>query len=402
MVRRAVARILSGVAAGADRLGDSHLGVYDRRSPATMFTARTVSALLAFMAFIFLISISSSPLKAPDLSTSAQSVSDATSNTVTIVEPDVLNGTHVTLPDGSKFVYQAADTPRGVIMFFHGCKHAAKDYFPAGQGCADCVGLPEELRMVRLALSRKFTAVAISSTGGLAATASTKPAEKCWMTNVDNASGPDYDRVKSTLDYLKEHQLYNDDIPLFAVGTSSGGRFATSLAPRFPIAALNTMISPSALSSRSGSSSGLAPPPHAFTHMKVRDSGTAGAVEKDMSFLQQQGVPVVQFTIAPHPVTADWLLKSLPNWDDKLAQDVVSALASKNVIGSDGHVVKDPRRSDWRSAVTHLKTRMHDSLENNLSPLEELLYRAYAQHEITSDHFSDVLDFFQTHGKITN
>lgn len=353
-----------------------------------MFTARTCSALLAFVAFIYLISVSSGPSK------------DVTSDIVTVAEADVvLNGTHVTLPDGTKFVYQSADTPRGVIMFFHGCKHAAKDYFPSGQGCPDCVGLPEELRMVRLSLSRRFTSVAISSTGGLTATASTKPIQKCWATDVIGTSGADYDRVESTLDFLKEHQLYDDGTPLFAVGTSSGGRFVSSLAPRFPIAAVNTMISPSIVSARLERSSESVIPPHVFTHMHVRDPHIAGAVEKDMSILQHRGVPTVQFRIAPCPVTKEWLLKSLPHWDDELAQDVVSALESKNVIDPEGHVMEDPRRSDWRSAVTHLKTRMHDSLETNLSPLEELLYRAYAKHEITSDHFSDVLDFFQTHAK---
>lgn len=369
-----------------------------------MFTARTVSALLAFTAVIYLLSFSSSPPKVPDSSENAQSLTDSTSNIATTAHANVdLRGTHVTLPDGSKFIYQAAEAPVGVIMFFHGCKHAAKDYFPAGTECTDCVGLPEELRMVRLALSRKFTAVAISSTGGLTATASTRPGEKCWRTDPDNATGPDYERVESTLAYLKEHTLYDDNIPLFAVGTSSGGRFVTSLAPRFPIAAVNTMISPSVVSGRSeGSDSSTVPPPHVFTHMQVRDPRIASAVEKDINFLKQKGVPATQFTVAPRPVTATWLRESLPHWDDKLAEEVVAALVSGGVINSDGHVIDDPRSSDWRSAVTHLKTRMKDSLENNLSPLEELLYRAYAQHEITSDHFSDVLEFFQTHGKATN
>merc|ERR1719161_2146411 len=45
--------------------------------------------------------------------------------------------------------------PRGIFFAAHGCQHSAGDFWwSSDDTCSGCLGLPEELRIVKAALSR--------------------------------------------------------------------------------------------------------------------------------------------------------------------------------------------------------------------------------------------------------
>lgn len=354
--------------------GDHLRGVYDRRGNIRfMFAARILSAFLAFTAIVYLLSFSASQPRTP-LSSTTPSERESLADSV------LLEGTYRSASDDTRLIFQHPphNEAKGTVIFLHGCRHSAFDFFPRSDACTECVGLPEELRMVRQVLHRGLTAMAVSSTSG-----------NCWQTNEKSPTGDDYTRIATALDMAKEEHIYDDTKPLFAVGISSGGRFATSLTPRFPISGVNSIISPSVVSHRGDE----IPPPHVFTHMHLRDDRTVSMISRDMAEFRTRNVPVEEFRVPPRAVTVSYLQTAIPSLSATLARDVLTALSEKGYLGADGHVLSNPRSSAWRSALDHIKDRLGDSLIADQSPLSEELNRAYAGHEITSDYFSDVLDF---------
>lgn len=350
----------------------NHRGVHDRRSPIIMFAARSISALLAFTALLYGLSLTTHP------KTSSTSTSSFVSSHLLSI---AVNGTLVKAADGTEIVLQRASNPKGAILFFHGCSHSATDFFTSNPNCPQCIGLPEELHLVRLALYRNLSPIALSSTNR---------ARKCWRSNA-NAVGDDYDRVASALEVATAYGAYIPSSPLFAVGASSGGHFATSIRPpRFKVSATHSIVAASGASRTSNL-------PHAFTHMAQRDDRTATNVRNDIKALQERGVPVIEFSLTPLRVTLDFLQRAFPSWDGQLVTDVRQALVNGGFIDRAGNLYNDPRRSDWRKAVRGLATKMGDSLVPDQSQLSEELNRAWGAHEMTADHFDEILDFFMKH-----
>lgn len=301
-----------------------------------------------------------------------------------------LGGTHVVLDDGTEVVYQRAATSRaaGSVLFFHGCQHSSTDYWEFGEYCLGCIGLPEEVRMIQLTLQRNLNAVAISSTNR---------ERKCWSTRVD-AKGPDYDRVKSTMKFLKDNEIHSDDMDLYAVGASSGGTFVTTLHAILKLQAVNTIVAGSVAAALSDARWEI--PAHAFTHMAGRDGHTKGRIAENSRWLKDQGVEVMERRVFPRKLSAEWLSESVPRWDLNLTNEVISALkANKLIDEGSGELACDPRSCDWRKAVEHLKPRLNDSMIADQSALSEELNRAWAAHESSADFFEDVLDFFAAHGR---
>lgn len=316
-------------------------------------------------------------------------VGSENSNEATVAEGSVqLVGTHVVLEDGTELVYQRAGGERaaGSVLFFHGCHHSSTDYWGPGKGCLECIGLPEEVRMVELTLGRNLNAVAISSTNRRS---------KCWGTRL-NGEGEDYDRVDSCMKYLKEHKIHLENTSLFAVGASSGGSFATSLHTKFDIQGVNAIVAGSVAARVT--SEGRKIPRHALTHMAGRDGRTAGAVAESVRWLREHGVAVLERQVHPHALSAEWLAESVKGWDTSVTREVMEGLKAHKLIDEGGELTCDPRMCDWRPAVAHLGTRLNDSFVADRSPLSEQLNRAWAAHESSADFFEDVLDFFMGDG----
>lgn len=300
-----------------------------------------------------------------------------------------LDGTLITTPDGTQLVLQRASQPKGTVLLFHGCSHSATDFFPKSASCQSCLGLPEELHIVRKCLARGLSTVAVSSSNRQ---------RKCWQTNRTSPDGPDYDRVESALKAAAGHGAFQRDQPLFAVGASSGGYFATSLKAKYPqLIASNSIVAPSATTSHSSHSSSMHP--QVFTHMATRDTRTADQVGRDITKIESAKFAALSLAVQPIPITKEFLSiaflnSGFPWWDDKLIEDVHKAITDGGLLDSSGHLVEDPRRSNWRSVLKHLADRMNDSLVADRSPLSEELNRAWGAHEMTADRFDETLDFF--------
>ena len=90
---------------------------------------------------------------------------------------------------------------KGLVLLLHACTHSAFKFMsPSLTTCPDCVGLAEELRIVRLVLEQGYTPVAVSSVNRKRA---------CWST-------ADIPRIQQVL----KHALFRDHDKVVAMGAS--------------------------------------------------------------------------------------------------------------------------------------------------------------------------------------
>jgi len=63
----------------------------------------------------------------------------------------------------TEMVWQIPENCKGVVLLAHGCSHRATDFWPFSTACQRCIGLPEEVYIVKVALSMGLAPVAVSS-----------------------------------------------------------------------------------------------------------------------------------------------------------------------------------------------------------------------------------------------
>ncbi|PXF46841.1 hypothetical protein BWQ96_03370 [Gracilariopsis chorda] len=360
-----------------------------------MFYARIISGIIAFTAFIVSISLSSRLpvpkhlLPKEDNSTVKLSAVAFSYEGMQVQKiPLLLNGTKQTTADGTEFVFQIARKRQGTVLLIHGCSHSATDWFPASPGCRDCIGLPEEMRIVYISLLSGYSVVSVSSTDRK---------RKCWHTHPEARLGSDYQRVDSALLEAKNLGVHDSSKPLFVLGVSSGGLFASSLPLRFYVDGVISIVSSSVVSLWTDEffSSHAIYTPHVFTHMAYRDGRTAQMVASSISKLQRMGVPCIDFKVDPKAVTPEFLTDALSHLNRTVASEIVAALNAAGHLDSVWRLISDPRGSSWRKALQHMRFQTGDTLVADASPLSEEMNRAWAGHEITSEYYAESLHFLE-------
>ena len=79
---------------------------------------------------------------------------------------------------GTEAVWQKPSiTAKGLLFLAHGCNHGAIDFWPQSPRCAQCIGLPEEVRITKEALQAGWAVVAMSS--------SDRIGSRCWNFDID-------------------------------------------------------------------------------------------------------------------------------------------------------------------------------------------------------------------------
>ena len=79
-----------------------------------------------------------------------------------VAEPSV---TRMQVFDAAEEVFWQGPTrpSAGLLLLAHGCSHTAYDWWDKTENCPLCLGLPEERTIVKTALERGYTVIAISS-----------------------------------------------------------------------------------------------------------------------------------------------------------------------------------------------------------------------------------------------
>jgi hypothetical protein len=267
-------------------------------------------------------------------------------------------------------------TPKGILFLAHGCQHSALDFWPSNPKCEECVGLPEEHKIVKKALESKYTVLAISSHsqghGG------------CWAARHDN------NRVLKVLKKIKSEDTYKR-LPVFALGVSSGGSFVAQLPEVLQqIAAVFVMVGHSDISFVSKK---VQYPPSQWIHMP-RDRILAEQINETVHGLRKAGFRADEIQVDAIPLSPTYFSDRIEKISPHLSTQIYDILKKNNFLKLDDTLAMDPRFSNWRRLLEPLMAEISpDTLRINQSPISEEMNVAWAHHEITADHILKTISF---------
>lgn len=282
-------------------------------------------------------------------------------------------------------------TPKGIMFIAHGCQHQGTDIFsdigPDGwvfhecssSNFGQCLGLPEEVSLQRTARSRGYVVMAVSGGYGW---------KSCW------GGKPDIPKVASAIRHVRDAENLAPDIPVLAVGASSGGAFVGLLAASEASGGVKHLkcIVPQIMGIKSGMNRGV---PTLFVHMP-RDKRTAATVEANIKDLQSRGIRVGEIQVHPVPVTVTLLKKCLTS---EAAEVVLRSMQLNEQLDAAGFLKVDPRGREWVKPVRKALPKQHsDTLVPDESCLAEVMNVAWAAHEFTAQYAPEILDFCEETG----
>lgn len=304
----------------------------------------------------------------------------------------------------------------GIALLLHACTHNALKFFSANSKCEECIGLSEELAIVRSVLSRGYAPLAVTSS---------EKKRGCW------GGGRDVDRVREALGEFRRILAMSSPTAstthAVAVGASSGGRFAAVVAAEGIVNGAIVIVSGLGdnLHSRLvDMGPGLMPP--LYLAPMTRDKGTTRAVRKDIKEMEERAsshpkydavsstLPIFldEDTCRPLAVDSVFLSGRVPNLSVSDAQAIVAALTDgEHLSRKTGMLIKDPTRSDWRDVLHQACGAVggdeygpsiggegclrNQPLMPGRSPLAKALHRAWAFHEYCSEVIPLGLNFIE-------
>lgn len=312
---------------------------------------------------------------------------------------------------------------QGLVTLFHGCDRDGIDWFQ----------LPEERTIVEHLLSKNYAVMAFSSVE--------RQVHRCWTTRFPASTNPDAKRVMSTLprvltkyfkdDFEKQNKNNNNNddvdrptIPLYGIGSSAGGIFLSVLADSLPFKGItlittagytlawNSMSRQSATTT-SDISAGPGnivkkPPAIAFVYM-TKDDTFAGEqqIANALARIEPSNAPTLALSCEHVPLTPEYIFHRLQHryvtYEE--AANFIQTLREEplNMFNDDGsskkvsyYLNKDPR-SVWNDIHSlAIKTQIHRSDDPIVvDSIKEILNVAWGRHETTSQHFDEVVSFWE-------
>lgn len=302
-----------------------------------------------------------------------------------------------------ELMWQLADagrSPDAAVLLFHGCGHSAASWFT----------YPEHAAVVRELLDPTAQGGANVLVIAFSSRAASRAGGGCWDTSFEAGTAPNEDvsRVHFALEaLLLARGEWPPTYPLAGIGASSGGSFVTVLAhgrPELaPLAAQAVYISAGVTSAVDPAACSTLPegrcPATAFVHMP-RDEYTAARVANAHDALTWTGTPVMIAECHPQPLLPATLAHKLPHVTSGMSLRVYNALMKAGYLTRTGELKEDPRQSAWMAVARDAASSRPDdivSLDSMEHGMQELLNVLYAQHEMTSQHFTSVAAFLRLH-----
>ncbi|KAB8083501.1 hypothetical protein EE612_005719 [Oryza sativa] len=261
---------------------------------------------------------------------------------------------------------------RAVLFVAHGCHCRPENFWPPSPRCPGCVGLPEDVAITERALRRRFAVLALAS------------ARECW------SMGKEVSAAKRGIrSWATENGLA--DLPVAALGASSGGYFVSRLAAEMKLAAVVLMIAEGSFGP-GGAPAGY--PPAMFLHMP-KDQRRAALVERNSKMLRSNGVEVNELRSLELPLTPTMLSDRIPGLNRGLSERIWRVFTEDGFVDERGFMRKDGRATPWKDAV--VKRGFWEEVAGWADHIQEELNLAYGYHEMTSLHTDEMFDWIEEH-----
>lgn len=278
----------------------------------------------------------------------------------------------VELRNETDLIWQIPDSPKAILFLAHGCSGRAANFWDKSPNCPNCVGLPEERLIVLGALARNFAVLAISSK------------RACW------SLGEERWLVKSMIQrWISEQKL--DELPIFAMGASSGGYFVSALAAEFQFKGIALMIAEGVYSHLDITKNY---PATLFVHMP-KDEKRKRKIEKYLVMMRGKGIDVAEVKCVEFPLTPEFFANRIPGLSPTLSAKLFTVFQDKGFIDENGYMRDDGRAIPWKTAIEERNIFLPDkSLVNHI---QEEMNLAFAYHEMTSLQSQEILHWFESH-----
>ncbi|PKA54584.1 hypothetical protein AXF42_Ash000419 [Apostasia shenzhenica] len=273
--------------------------------------------------------------------------------------------------NGTDLIWQIPHSPKAVLFVAHGCNGKAANFWDKSSSCPNCVGLPEERLLVLHALERNMAVLAISSVG------------KCWT------YGKEKENIKWIIKWWTvKYRLEN--LPLLALGASSGGYFVSALATEMRFCSIVLIIAEGVFNAIDASKDY---PPTLFVHMP-KDRRRMESIKLNMESLRMKGIPIKEVRSMEFSLTPKFLSHRIPGLDQALSIRLFEVFRERGFIDEQGYMKRDGRETNWKQALKEKNLLSHISqLQDHI---QEELNLAYGYHEMTSLQYSDIFGWFKS------
>jgi len=280
---------------------------------------------------------------------------------------------------------------KGILFVGHGCSHSHTDWFPRTNGvCPECLGLPEEMAIVKLALTEyQFGVVAISSKNR---------ERKCWTIADGERVAPVLKEVAEIMAPTSTGDEKQPQVPIVAFGASSGGNFVGATLPdsmedvHRPLEGYIAQIS--APNPRTHKVSEQHPLPVAVYITMNRDSMTDNNAAEMVLSLDAENHPAKHIRLPPLVVGPSFFQDRIEGVTKQQSEQMVKALTDAGYIDTEkGVLKKDPRSyTAWKEAIRPVAPTW-DTLVADQSATSEVMNVARAMHELSRDGVKEAMDF---------
>ncbi|KAL4447290.1 hypothetical protein ABPG77_007323 [Micractinium sp. CCAP 211/92] len=325
--------------------------------------------------------------------------------------------------------YQIPKRPIGTLVLFHGCYHDASGNWPYDPiHCPECLGLPEEVAHVKIALKYGFAVLAVESRNR-------SQHGRCFDGGADPMTSDMWQAPYVIQNFLYEKGLQN--LPIYTLGISAGAGFATKLPKAFYDTNFGGIIKLGGIISEVNApgtwkSWGLIGtdgkfkypdfPPVAFIMME-RDDGpgsTDDLIRQRIADLRNYSVPADYLLVKPRRIGSFFFSDRSPTITIKQSFAIVKALQILGFIDKNGWLKDDPRIGQatrksplwkWNQRLVNklpwlhmdikkLSTNPMLSVLSDRSAIFEEMNVAWAMHEGIADYLAPCLFWLRSGGKL--
>jgi pimeloyl-ACP methyl ester carboxylesterase len=266
--------------------------------------------------------------------------------------------------EGRKVHYYFPSAPTGVIMFFHGSGYAADEW------------IESEAEITR------FICPAVAAGYGFVATESEDRVSREWDLNASPDDNRDLQAVHTMLELFVARGAIAADTPVYAVGVSQGGRFAS-------LAAHELRFAGQAIYVGVGQPDIFAVTTVPTIWCLAQNDPVIDAREAwgNYTRLRSRGVEAAFMLHQPAPLCPDCFL-GIAGIDAAESQRLFAEMEAQGYLDAAHFLRENPRFSAWEQDVAgnYPAAVRHD--------LRHLLWATYAEHEFFSECTVPVLRFF--------
>lgn len=256
---------------------------------------------------------------------------------------------------------------RGVIFFFHGSGGDAREWSDLGA---------ERHHFFDDAIAEGYAIVSVNSADRV---------NKQWDLTPDPASNADLEAVAAILTAFRRDGKISAQTPVYAVGMSQGGRFATLVAYALGMNASAVWVGAG--------------------HTEIMEVTTAPTlwcladhdpiIDRDEVFSQyerliERGVDAVYYVHSPMPIHALYFA-GIEGVNEADSERLFTKLRSLGVLDEKNFLRENPRFLEWQESMG---AELSESARRDI---QDRLMVAYAEHAFYSDCDHRALDFFGSH-----